>query len=111
MLLIATLIASTTYAFAAANTGPNTTAGDGANTVSGYVISNVAYTLNNADPSRLEAVSFTLDARAVRVKAKLSEASSTWYACNKLGGNDWSCTTPGATLAAIDQLRVAASNH
>jgi hypothetical protein len=111
IVLIVLLISSTTYAFAAANTGQVSTAGDGANTVSGYTITNIDYALNAVNPSALDAVSFTLDADAHTVKVKLNAAGSNWYICDNLTNHDWSCHTPGAMVAEIDQLRVTASSH
>jgi len=107
---IAVILASTGYAFAATNTVTPDTGGDGATTVSGYTVTNVSYNLNASDPSRVDSTSFTLSANARTVSIKLSDAGSTWYSCTALNANDWSCNTPGATTASIDQLRVIATN-
>jgi hypothetical protein len=109
--LIVVLFASITYAFAAENTDPLAAGGDGASAVSGYVITDVAYNVNEADPTRLDSVSFTLDANAGMVRIKLVETGSTWYHCNVVSGNDWNCATPGADIASVDQLRVFAASH
>ena len=104
------MVVSTTYAFAAGNTVLPATGGDGASDVSGYTITNVSYSLDATDPTKLDGISFTLNTSARSVRAKLSAAGSTWYTCNPLSGNDWSCNTPGATTISIDQLRVTASS-
>ncbi|MGC1376050.1 MAG: hypothetical protein WA821_07510 [Anaerolineales bacterium] len=109
--LIVVSIASITYVFAAGNTNPPAAGGDGGSAISGYAITNVAYHVNESDPTRLDSVSFTLDASAGMVRIKLVEAGSTWYHCNVVSGNDWSCDTPGAEIASVDQLRVFAASH
>ena len=98
------------YAFTASNTVPGTSAGAGSGAISGYTVSNVAYTLD-ATPTDLAAVTFTLDKAATTVKAQLVSAG-TWYACSVVSGNNWSCnTTVGtqATAAAANQLTVVAT--
>jgi hypothetical protein len=110
-LLVVVVLAASAYAFAAANTVPDTKAGDGAGTISGYTVSSVAYTLNTTDPSQLDAVSFTLDDTATTVKIKLVAAGSTWYDCSVVTGNDWTCDTSGATVASMDELTVVASSN
>lgn len=100
------------YAFAAANTVPNTRAGDGTGTVSGYNVTNVVYTLNGSDPSKLDSVAFDLGAAAVQVQVQLV-SSGTWYACALDTGTVWECdtTTPTLNVADIDQLRVVAASN
>jgi archaellin len=109
--LIVASIASITYVFAAGNTNPPDAGGDGASAVSGYVITDVGYHVNETDPTRLDSVSFTLDASAGMVRIKLVEAGSTWYNCKAVSGNNWSCDTPGADIASVDQLRVFAASR
>src|SRR5690242_828895 len=108
---VITLIASTTYAFAAENSALPSTAGEGASTVSGYNVTNVAYSLNAGDPTRVDTVSFTLSANAGIVRIKLNDSGSTWYNCTVLSGNNWACNTAGATVASIGQLRVVATSN
>ena len=48
------------YAFTASNTVPNATLGQGANTISGYTISSVAYNLNASTPTNVDSVTFTI---------------------------------------------------
>lgn len=111
--LIAVLaIAVASYAFAAANTVPDTKAGDGTGAVSGYTVTSVVYTLNATDPNTLDSVSFDLGAAAAtgKVKAQLV-ASGTWYGCTLDTGTVWICTTSGLLAADIDQLRVVAASN
>lgn len=113
VVLVATMLAVSAYAFAAANTVPTTKAGDGAGVISGYTVSNVGYTLNTSDPSVLDAVTLTLDAAATNVKIKLVAAGSTWYDCTVVTGNNWTCdtTSPTQTVATMDELEVVASSN
>src|ERR1051325_9960049 len=61
---IIAIIAVSAYAFTNSNTVPGSYAGDGSQTISGYNVSNIAYSLNNTTPTNLDAVAFTLDAAA-----------------------------------------------
>ena len=105
------LIASTTYAFAAENTVLPATAGEGASAVSGYDVTNIAYSLNAGDPTRIDIVSFSLNASAGTVRIKLNDSGSTWYNCTALSGNAWACNTAGAAVTSIGQLRVVATSN
>jgi len=108
--LIAFVFATVATAFAASNTVPSGSAGDGSGTISGYTVTNVQYNLNATNPANLDSVSFTLSAAATTVKIKLVAAGSTYYNCTNSGGNNWSCTTTGATVSPADELRVIAAN-
>jgi hypothetical protein len=98
-----------TYAFTAANTVPDTKAGDGSGTITGYVVTGVHYTLNGTDPSKVDAVAFTVDSTPVAgstLKVQLV-SSGTWYTCTNVA-TAVSCTTtsPQATVVPANQLRV-----
>ena len=98
------------YAFTASNTVPNATLGQGANTISGYTLSSVAYNLDATTPSNLDSVSFTIaPTTATSVKAQLA-SGGTWYTCTNTSGTV-SCptTSPQATAAAATALDVVAS--
>ena len=107
--LVAFVFAGVATAFAASNTVPDSYAGDGSGTISGYTVSNIQYHLNATDSGNIDSVSFTLSASAGTVKIKLVAAGSTWYDCTNTSGNNWSCTTTGATVLSADQLRVIAT--
>lgn len=101
-------LAFAAYAFTATNTVPATRAGDGNNTISGYAVTSVAYVLAT-NPANIDKVTFTLDAAATTVKAKVVNASATYDSCTNTGGNNWSCdfaTDP--TVLSADELRVIA---
>ena len=108
-LVVAGVLATATYAFTASNTVPASRAGDGSGAISGYTVSNVAYTLNATNPSNLDSVAFTLDAAASVAKIKLVAAGSTWYSCTNPSANNWTCSTTGAAVAPADQLQVVAT--
>jgi hypothetical protein len=108
-LVVAGVLATATYAFTASNTVPASKAGDGSGAISGYTVSNVAYTLNATNPANLDSVAFTLDAAATVAKIKLVAAGSTWFNCTNPSGNNWTCATTGAAVAPADQLQVVAT--
>ena len=98
------------YAFTASNTVPNATLGQGANTISGYTLTSVAYNLDATTPTNLDSVSFTIaPTTATSVKAQLAPAG-TWYTCTNTAGSV-SCptTSPQATAASATALNVVAS--
>jgi hypothetical protein len=109
-LIAAICVAAGAYAFTASNTVPGSSAGAGSGAITGYTVSNVAYTLG-AVPTNLDAVTFTLDKAAGTVKAQVQTGGS-WYSCTNSSGNDWSCdtTSPQATVQPADQLTVVATS-
>jgi hypothetical protein len=98
------------YAFTASNTVPGSSAGAGSGAITGYTVSNVAYTLGTV-PTNMDAVTFTLDKAAGTVKAQVQTGGS-WYSCSNTSGNNWSCdtTSPQATVQPADQLTVVATS-
>ncbi len=109
--LLVIALAGSAYAFAAANTVPNTQAGDGSGTVSGYSVSNIVYNLNATDPSTLDNVTFDLDSAAVTVDAQLVSSGGTFYTCTNTSLNTWQCDTSGLAVSTIDELRVIATSN
>jgi len=98
------------YAFTASNTVPNATLGQGANTISGYTVSSVAYNLDATTPTNLDSVSFTISpTTASTVKVQLASGGS-WYTCTNTSGSvSCATTSPQATAAAATALNVVAS--
>jgi hypothetical protein len=98
------------YAYAATNTVPGSNAGAGSGTISGYTISNVAYTLNSTTPTNLDQVAFSISpTTTTTVKAQLASGGS-WYSCtNSAGSVTCNTTSPQATAAAATQLTVVAA--
>ncbi len=112
VIVLAVLVfATAAYAFAASNTVPSSYAGEGSSAISGYTVTNLAYTLNAATSSNIDAVTFTLSAAATNVKASL--VPGTYYSCTNTSGNNWSCATtaPQATVAAATTLDIIARDH
>lgn len=109
--LAATVLAAGAYAYTAANTVEASRAGDGAAAISGYAVSSVQYTLDATDPSAIDAVSFTTDAAASTVKAKVISTATDYTDCTSADGTNWSCdfaTNP--SVAAADELTVIATS-
>ena len=109
------VLASSAYAFAAANVVPTSGAGDGSNTISGYTVSNVTYALNATNPANIDTVSFNMAPTAgagpaTTVKVQLVTGGA-WYSCTTPGAaRDWDCSVAGAVTAlAADNLRVVAA--
>ena len=107
--LLAVAVACGVYAFAAANTVPASTAGSGSGAISGYTVTNVAYTLNATTPTNLDQVAFTIAPTAASsVKVQLA-AGGSWYTCaNAAGSVTCNTTAPQATVVAATQLTVVA---
>ena len=111
-LIAAVCVAAGIYAFTASNTVPATKLGAGSGAITGYTVSNVQYTLNTSDPTKLDAVTFTLSAAAGTVKAQVDTVAGDWYGCTNPSGNNWSCdtTSPQANVQPADQLTVVAKS-
>jgi len=104
----AAALAFAAFAYTAANTVPDTKAGDGSGTITGYAVSNVAYQLEAADPSNIESASFDLDAAAGTVHARVFTGAG-FTACTNTAGNSWSCDfSPNPTVLSADEFRVIA---
>lgn len=108
--LAALALGSGVFAYAASNTVPNSTAGAGSGTISGYTVSNVAYGLNSTTPTNLDSVTFTIaPTTATTVKAQLA-SGGTWYTCSNAAGSvSCNTTSPQATVVAATQLTVVAT--
>ena len=106
---IAASDAPAAYAFTAANTVPASSPGSGSGAISGYTVSNVAYTLNAANPQNVDQVAFTISPTTGTVKVQVVSGGS-WYACTNTAGSVTCATTsPQATAAAVNQLTVVAA--
>jgi len=109
------LVAVLVYAMAAANNVPETGAGEGSGTVSGYDITNIDYALLGSNPTRLDSVSFdvgpTAGAGAAGLVTISVDAGSTWENCTGPVGTTWTCTfgAPQPLVSAIASLQVVAT--
>ena len=101
---VSMIFAAAVYGFAASNVVPESGAGDGTGTISGYTITNI------------DSVDFDINPTAGAsapglVKIKLVSAGGSWYSCSVTVSPNWSCTTtsPQATGATANQLQVVAT--
>jgi hypothetical protein len=114
---LALILSVSAYGFAAANTVVKTGAGDAAEEISGYAITNVIYTLDPTDPTKINDISFDVNpivasgADATFVSFKLVNGSTTWIEMTKGTGNNWTHTfSPSITTASVDKLSVVAKS-
>jgi hypothetical protein len=117
---LALALAGAAYGFAASNTVETSGAGDGNAAISGYHVSNVAYTLNATDPSKIDSMSFTVtpdspltgDPSEVHFQVT-SGGGATWYEAAEGTGQSWTydfAANGGAiTAASVTTLRVVAT--
>ena len=111
ILVVAAALATGAYAFTATNTVPNSSAGSGAGTISGYTVSAIAYQLDTTIPSDIESMTFTLNAAATTVKAKIVSGSTTYTDCTIAGGVNVTCDfAPDIAITTADQLSVIATS-
>jgi hypothetical protein len=111
ILVVAAALATGAYAFTATNTVPNSSAGSGAGTISGYTVSAVAYQLNATTPTNIDTMTFTLDTAATTVKAKVVSGSSSYTNCSIAGGTSVTCDfSPDIAITTADQLSVIATS-
>lgn len=114
LVIMLLILGTATYGFAAANTIADAgVAGEGSNTVSGYTVTNVSYTLDASDPTQLSAVDFTLDSAASDVYAGIDTNPATtiqWRSCTNPSGNDFTCNLSTVTISVVNAatLHVAA---
>jgi hypothetical protein len=113
--LVSVVAGSIGYAFAASNTGLSGAGGDGAGLISGYTVSDISYSLHASDPTRLDAVSFAIDAGAAvpSVVVKLVSDSDEWHACAISTAQvpaRATCALGGSVaVAEVDEVRVVAA--
>ena len=120
-LLILTLVfGAATYGFAASNTVPSGTVGEGSGVISGYTVDNVKYVLRTGSPGFFESVHFdllnaagTAPAAASDVHAGLGAGGAVeWVSCSPgTGAYDFDCVlnTTLTTVLASDALHVASA--
>lgn len=109
--VLAIALATGTYAFTATNTVPASSAGSGSGAISGYTVSGIAYTLNATTPSNIDSMTFTLNASATTVRAKIVSGSSSYTACSIAGGVNVTCDfSPDVDITTADQLSVIATS-
>jgi hypothetical protein len=100
------------FAFTASNTVPDTKAGDGSGTVTGYVVSTVHYGLDGTDPTKVNTVTFTLNSTPVAGSTLKTKLGTTWYSCTNAAAAVTCDTTVGtqATVQPITSLQVVVAD-
>lgn len=112
--LIAVVVAAVAaFGFAAANSVPESGAGDGSGRISGYTVSNVTYTLEAADPRYIDFWSMdvvpTAGAEpATSVYARVQSTGPLVACTNTPPSTRWICNPAAgsARVADADELRV-----
>ncbi|MBT3337818.1 MAG: hypothetical protein HN855_06685 [Anaerolineae bacterium] len=117
IVLMALTLSAVAYGFAAANSVPESGAGDSAGTISGYTITNIAYILLNSDPSKVASVAFSVNPTASASAAATVEitiaSGTTWVSCTNTSGVIWSCSFASGsepTVAGAASLQVVATD-
>ena len=115
VVLLALILSAVAFGFAAANSVPESGAGDGSGAISGYTITNIQYTLDGTDPSTVSAVSFDINATAGASAAAAVEVQldATWAnSCSNTSGVSWTCTFTGTLpdVSAAATLQVVATD-
>lgn len=108
----AVAMASGAYAYTSSNTVDASRAGDGNNTITGYLVTGVEYDLDDTDPSTFELVRFTLDEDAGSVRAKVDGDSTAYSTCAETAPDSktWECDLDGVAVLDADELTVIATN-
>lgn len=105
-IMLVLILSVAVYGFAAANTVPASSAGDGSGAISGYDISNIHYALNAANPANIQTVTFDiLPVSAGDVRITMDGA--TWSTCVNAAGSV-TCAVSQPALSAAS-LRVVAA--
>jgi len=114
--LLILVIAVIAFGYAAANIVPESGAGDGTGTVSGYTVSNIDYTLLDSDPSKLELLTLDVvatDGAGAATDVRITvDTGSTWITCTGPAGSTWTCTFGVGTepsVSAVVDLQVVAA--
>jgi len=112
------IIAGGAYAFAAANTVPDSAAGYAASAVPGYTVTDIVYDLDDTDPTLVDAITFAIAPSTggeVAVIVKVQTATSgAWTDCTLAAGAGSSmnvtCTYGTLPLEDVTALNIVASS-
>ena len=110
-LVLALILAASVFGFANSNTVEATSAGDGAELISGYDIVSVSYSIfGDGDPSDIDAISFDLQDTVNSVWVSLDNGAN-WTDCTGsiVGNNVTNCGMSVAVTSAT-QLRIVAAD-
>jgi hypothetical protein len=104
---LAGVLVAGTYAYTAANTVPDSKAGDGSGAVTGYTVTAVHYILNATNLQNVDSVTFTLDSAPAAGSTIEAQVDSNWYSCtNVTTAVTCATTSPQATVLGVTALRV-----
>ncbi|MFL5805182.1 MAG: hypothetical protein ACJ8CR_26010 [Roseiflexaceae bacterium] len=111
---VALVLTTAAYAFAAANTVDVSGAGDGSGAISGYTISDQTYTLDPADPTEVDSMTFTatpLNGAPPATVVKVSfDAGVTWTTVGAPVGGIYTITfAGGTTVSSLTSMEVVAT--
>jgi hypothetical protein len=112
---VALAVAAGAYAFTAANVVPNSNAGAGSATVSGYAVTNLHYALDATTPTNIDSLTFTVNpvipsasGGKVVIQATQSTGGSTAYDCTTNSvGDKVTCATTSPQLTSNTLTGVA----
>jgi hypothetical protein len=113
------VIAGGAYAFAATNTVQDTAAGYKANVVPGYTVTDIVYDLNAADPSLIDAITFSISPSSGSEKALVvyvqTATGGAWTSCTLvdatlLPARNVTCTYGALTVESVTALNIVASS-
>lgn len=114
--LVIFALAVVAFGYAAANVVPESGAGEGVGTVSGYTIANIDYTLLTTDPTKISSVSFDVTPTSTAETpddVKISvDAGTTWISCTGPTTNSWACafaTGSEPDVTTITSMQVVAA--
>ncbi len=123
IVLVVIVIAGSAYAFAATNTVPDSNAGYGDSTVSGYTVSDIVYNYNATAPTTLDSISFVLTSDGssnaqkpevqISTTAGITDADFATSTCAVSGTAPWTATCTFDTpinVADVVKLNVLASS-
>ena len=117
--LAMTAVVTVSYAFAASNTVPDSTAGQGTSVVSGYTASNIQYTPNTSDPTKLDKVEFDVNnppMATAKIYVQLVTPGGTWFdntKCTISTGTHITCDTTATppNVSAINELNLVITDY
>jgi hypothetical protein len=106
--IIIFVLATVAFGYAAANVVPESGAGEGVGTVSGYTIANIDYTLLTGDPTKVASVTFdvtpTSGAQAPEDVLISVDSGTTWITCTGPTTNNWACAFGTGTEPDVSTL-------
>jgi len=118
IVLVVIVAAGSVYAFAAANTVPDSAAGYKANVIPGYTVTNIVYDLDTTNPTLVDAITFDIapsSGTVIAAIAKLQTATGgAWTDCTLVAGvapsMEVTCTYGALNLIDVTALNIVASS-